>query len=81
MFREFGVKYLFSGHYHRNALARDGGIEAITTGPVGKPLGDDKSGIRIAIVRDDRIEHHYYDFGGLPNRINLAPGAPDQPPD
>ena len=81
LFREFGVKYLFSGHYHRNALARDGGIEAITTGPVGKPLGDDKSGIRIAIVRDDRIEHHYYDFGGLPNRINLAPETPDQPAD
>jgi len=81
LFRQFGVKYLFSGHYHRNALARDGSIEAITTGPVGKPLGDDKSGIRIAIVRDDRIEHRYYDLGDLPNRINLAPGTPDEAAD
>lgn len=71
------MKYLFSGHYHRNSLAHVGNIEAITTGPVGKPLGDNKSGIRIAIVRDDRIEHHYYDFGDLPNHINLTPGTPD----
>jgi 3',5'-cyclic AMP phosphodiesterase CpdA len=81
LFREFGVKYLFSGHYHRNALARDGSIEAITTGPVGKALGDAKSGIRIAIVRDDRIEHRYYDLGDLPNRINLARETPDRASD
>jgi 3',5'-cyclic AMP phosphodiesterase CpdA len=81
LFREFGVKYLFSGHYHRNAIARDGSIEAITTGPVGKPLGDGKSGIRIAIVRDDRIEHRYYDLGDLPNRISLAPEKPDEAAD
>lgn len=72
-FREFGVRYLFCGHYHRNAIARDGEIEAITTGPVGKPLGNDKSGLRVAIVRDDRIEHRYYDFGELPNQISLKP--------
>jgi len=72
-FRESRVGYLFSGHYHRNALAHDGEIEAITTGPVGKPLGNEKSGLRIAIVRDDRIEHRYYDFGELPNRVSLQP--------
>jgi serine/threonine-protein phosphatase CPPED1 len=81
LFREFGVKYLFSGHYHRNALGRDASIEAITTGPVGKALGDDKSGVRIAIVRDDRIEHRYYDLGNLPNRIDLALGKPDEAAD
>jgi hypothetical protein len=72
LFREFGVKYLFSGHYHRNALAWDGDLEAVTTGPVGKPQGEDKSGVRIVIVRDDRIEHRYYEFGELPNRIDLG---------
>jgi 3',5'-cyclic AMP phosphodiesterase CpdA len=81
LFREFGVKYLFSGHYHRNALAREGGIEAITSGPVGKALGDAKSGIRIAIVRDDRIEHRYYDLGELPNRVSLAPETPNRASD
>jgi 3',5'-cyclic AMP phosphodiesterase CpdA len=70
LFRESGVKYLFSGHYHRNAVARDGSMEAITTGPVGQPLGDDKSGLRVVIVRDNGLEHRYFHFGEVPNRID-----------
>src|ERR1043166_2859989 len=72
LFREFGVKYLFSGHYHRNAVARDGDIEAVTTGPVGQPQGGDKSGLRVVIVRDSGLEHRYYPFGELPTRIDLG---------
>ena len=75
LFREFGVKYLFCGHYHRNAEARDGDLENITSGPVGKPLGGAKSGLRVAIVRDDRIEHRYYELGELPTRIEFNPPA------
>jgi len=75
LFREFGVRYLFCGHYHRNAEARDGEMEAITSGPVGKPLGGAKSGIRVAIVRDDRIEHRYYELSELPVAIELDPAA------
>ena len=76
LFREFGVRYLFCGHYHRNAEARDGEIENITSGPVGKPLGGAKSGIRVAIVRDDAIEHRYHELGDLPVAIELNPGPP-----
>jgi 3',5'-cyclic AMP phosphodiesterase CpdA len=72
LFQEFGVRHLFSGHYHRNAVAREGDLEAVTTGPVGKPLGGAKSGLRVIKVRDDGIEHQYYDWGDLPNRINLT---------
>lgn len=75
MFHKYGVNYAFCGHYHRNALARDGKLEIVTTGPVGKPLGKDASGIRVAIVRDDRIEHRYYEFGEIPNRIDLTSPA------
>ena len=75
LFHKYGVNYAFCGHYHRNALARDGALEIITTGPVGKPLGKNESGIRVAIVRDDRIEHRYYQFGEIPTRIDLAPPA------
>jgi serine/threonine-protein phosphatase CPPED1 len=78
LFREFGVRYLFCGHYHRNAEGRDGEIENITSGPVGKPLGGAKSGIRVAIVRDDRIEHRYYELGDLPVKVELNP-APAKP--
>lgn len=72
LFREFGVKHLFCGHYHRNAVARDGELECVTTGPVGMPLGGDKSGLRVVIVRDSGMEHRYYSFGEIPNRIELA---------
>ena len=71
LFREFGVKHLFSGHYHRNAIARDGDLEAVTTGPVGKPLGEGKSGLRVVMVRGDQVEHRFYDFGELPDHIDL----------
>ena len=39
-------------------------------------MGDDKSGLRVVIVRDDRLEHHYYHFGELPTRIDLTPAKP-----
>jgi 3',5'-cyclic AMP phosphodiesterase CpdA len=71
LFHRSGVRYLFSGHYHRNAIARDGNIEMITTGPVGKPLGGAKSGIRIVVVKDTGISHKYYEFGEVPNRVSI----------
>ncbi len=80
LFREFGVKHLFSGHYHRNAVARDGDLEAVTTGPVGQPLGGDKSGLHVVIVRDSGLEHRYYHFGELPTQIDLAPAKPAAQP-
>ena len=80
LFREFGVRYLFSGHYHRNAVAHDGDLEAVTTGPVGQPQGGDKSGLRVVIVRDSGLEHRYYHFGELPTHIDLAPAKPATQP-
>ena len=76
LFRDAGVRYLFSGHYHRNAEASDGELVNITTGPVGKPLDGAKSGFRVGIVRDDRIEHRYYELGDLPVSIELDPAPP-----
>jgi 3',5'-cyclic AMP phosphodiesterase CpdA len=80
LFHEFGVRYLFCGHYHRNAEGRDGDLMNITTGPVGKPLAGAKSGMRIAIVRDDRIEHRFYELGELPTRVELTPLPPKKDP-
>jgi 3',5'-cyclic AMP phosphodiesterase CpdA len=71
VFRQTGVRYLFSGHYHRNALARDGDVEAITTGPVGMPLGNARSGFRIVRVTKASITHDYAEFGALPNESPL----------
>jgi 3',5'-cyclic AMP phosphodiesterase CpdA len=68
---EAGVRNVFAGHYHRNALARDGDLEMVTTGPVGKPLGTDPSGFRIVIVTRDSVIHRYYALDSLPDRVQL----------
>jgi serine/threonine-protein phosphatase CPPED1 len=72
LFHGFGVSDVFCGHYHRNVVARDGDLEIVTTGATGKPLGGDKSGIQVVIVRDDGMQHHYYSFGEIPTRIDLS---------
>jgi 3',5'-cyclic AMP phosphodiesterase CpdA len=59
LFREAGVDAVFAGHYHRNAYGRDGDVEMITTGPVGRPLGDDPSGLRIVKIGRASLEHEY----------------------
>ena len=71
LFREAGIKTLVSGHYHQNAVVADAGFDAITTGPVGKPLGGAKSGIRVFTVSDTAITHRYYEFGEIPTAITV----------
>lgn len=70
---EYGVRQVFAGHYHRNSEGRDGQLEMITTGPVGMPIEDARSGMRIAIVSDTGVTQRYYDFGELPD--SLTPPA------
>ena len=71
LFGDAGVRYVFAGHYHRNALARDGALEIVTTGPVGKPLGADPSGFRIVIVTRDSVIHRYYALDSIPDRVPM----------
>jgi 3',5'-cyclic AMP phosphodiesterase CpdA len=66
LLKQSGVKYIFAGHYHRNAQSSDGGFEMITTGPVGQPLGGARSGMRAVWSAGDKLEHRYFDFGSLP---------------
>ncbi len=73
LFRASGVKNIWAGHYHRNAQGRDGEIEMVTTGPVGKPLGTARSGLRVVWVNGPEIKHQYYEFGSLPNQANESP--------
>ena len=73
LFHQSGVKYLFSGHHHRNGAARAGDIEMTITGPVGMPLGDTPmSGMRVVIVRDSGLTHRFYGLGELPTQIDLG---------
>jgi 3',5'-cyclic AMP phosphodiesterase CpdA len=69
LFRQSGVKTIFAGHYHRNALGRDGEIEMITNGPVGQPLGEGtRSGMRLVWLTGPKLVHQYVEFGALPNQ-------------
>jgi 3',5'-cyclic AMP phosphodiesterase CpdA len=76
LLHRFGVRYVFAGHYHRNALGRDGDLEMITTGPAGMPIGPDPSGIRIAEVNGGAITHKYYGYGNIPSAIPEKPAQP-----
>jgi 3',5'-cyclic AMP phosphodiesterase CpdA len=74
LFRESGVRLLVSGHLHQNAEAAADGLEMVVTGPVGKPLGQARSGLRVFLVTDAAITHKFYDLGGLPTAIDAASG-------
>ena len=71
LLKDAGVSHVFAGHVHRNSQGRDGALEMVTSGPVGRPLGDDPSGIRVVIVRPEGLEHRYYGLGSIPNQIQL----------
>jgi serine/threonine-protein phosphatase CPPED1 len=68
LLHEYGVRYVFAGHYHRNEEGKDGDLDLITSGPVGKPLGGGKSGLRMITVDGSKLAHKYYDFGDLPEK-------------
>lgn len=72
LLRDVGVTHLFAGHYHANRITRYDSLGLVATGAIGRPLGNDVSGLRIVIVRDTGIEHRYYHLGEIPNRIDLS---------
>jgi 3',5'-cyclic AMP phosphodiesterase CpdA len=69
LFHKYGIQHVFAGHTHKNALGKDGELEVVASAPVGKPLAKDGSGMRIATVTDATLEHHYYEFGMLPDKL------------
>ncbi len=66
LLKESGVRYVFAGHYHRNAFGKDGDLEVITNGPVSRPLGTDPTGMRLVIVRAHKLDHKYVGMGEIP---------------
>ncbi len=67
LLHEYGVQYVFAGHYHRNAEGRDGDLDMVVTCAVGMPIGPDPSGFRI--VRLDSMLHPYISLGNIPNQV------------
>lgn len=69
--KDSGVRYAFAGHFHQNSMGKDDAFEMVTTGPIGRPLGDATSGIRIVSVSERGLCHRYYGLGNLPNQIDV----------
>jgi len=75
LFREEKVRAVFAGHYHRNAHSWDGELEMITTGPVGKPLGRDPSGLRVVRVGPEGLDHIYFALDAIPEHLGAGAEA------
>lgn len=71
--REAGVRAVFAGHYHGNVRARDGDLEIVVVGPLGKALRKDPSGLLIVEVHADRLRHAYYGLDAVPEAVRLGP--------
>jgi len=54
-----GVRYIFTGHYHRNAGGRYKDLEQIVTSAIGAPLGVNPSGYRVVNVTEEKLLHEY----------------------
>jgi 3',5'-cyclic AMP phosphodiesterase CpdA len=59
LFERYQVSAVFAGHYHQNAYGRAGKLQMITTGAVGRPMGDAVSGFTVVDVYEDGLEHRY----------------------
>ncbi len=66
-----GIHYVFAGHLHKNVTLRDGDLEITASGPVAMPFEDDGSGIRLAIVTEKSLQHRYFDFGKMPDGLEI----------
>lgn len=67
-----GIKYVFAGHYHRNAGGFDEDLEMIVTSAIGQQINNDKdSGMRIVCVTPDKINHEYHELDSVPTSVTL----------
>ena len=55
-----GVRHLLCGHLHRSHETRGVDLEVLVAGPVGMPLGQGFSGLRLVKIAGGRIEHRYF---------------------
>ena len=71
LLRRHGTSAVLSGHWHRNSYATDGEMLMVISGPVGFPIADDPSGLRIVKVYADRVEHEYFGMDDVPTSVVL----------
>ena len=69
IFNKYQVEIMFAGHWHKNNYSRAEKFDMIISGPVGVPMGNDPSGIRIIEILNNSIKHSYHDLNNLPDDI------------
>lgn len=71
LLHSYGVHYVFAGHTHKSNVGKDGELEMTATGPLAMPFGEEGSGMRLAEVTATGVQHRYFDFGRLPNKLAI----------
>ena len=69
LLQKYEVTAVFAGHYHRNARAQAGSLRMITNGPVGMPVDEPASGIRIVKASESAIDDQWFTLGNIPNTL------------
>ena len=70
LFERFGVDLALAGHLHMCARATYNDIELVTSGPAGRTLGRDGSGITIVTIRNGAAHATYYEIDQIPDKID-----------
>jgi predicted phosphodiesterase len=69
LFHDYGVRALFTGHFHRHAYERDGDLELVTITSTGFQEGKDKPGFMVLKVDTNGIKHAFYTYKEMPEYI------------
>ena len=75
LFQKYGVNAVFSGHLHNNAYGKEGNLEMITIGPVGKVLGTGYQGLNLVKVYPDRFVSEFIALNQLPEEVAMSDPA------
>lgn len=78
-FHSVGIRYIFCGHYHRNAGGFYKDLEQVITSAVGVQLGDFQHGYRLVRVLENRLAHQYFALGTAPTHVYLPTTKPKVP--
>jgi len=70
-----GVRYVYAGHLHKTAIAKDGPLTEVVAGAVGMPLGGSLSGFRMVVVDGQELHPAWYCLAGIPNQVDLQKPA------
>lgn len=66
LFKKYNVSAVIAGHLHNSSRGSRDGIEMVTAGPVGRPLGKGVSGIALWNVDGDDYSCSYIPLGSFP---------------